>query len=73
MSVSPGEVSKLKIDQKLMTNTLNHFSDVRKHVMAAEIRLMFLKTFFAQTQKRGKRLSLARGDQICEVLHRAQT
>ena len=36
---SPGDVSKMKIHQKLMTNTLNHFSEIGKHVLAVEIKV----------------------------------
>ena len=71
----PGDGSKLKTDQKLMANLMNHFSDDGKRVLAAEIKCLFSKSFFEQTcaqkQKRGKILSPARGDQVfdarCEI------
>ena len=51
-----------------MTKILNHFSDVGKVVLAAEIKHLFLKSFFEQTgaqkQKRGQILSQARGSQV---------
>ena len=32
-------LSKLKIDQKLITNPLNYFSDVEKRILAVEIKI----------------------------------
>ena len=39
---------KLKIDQKLKPNILNHFSDGGKHVLAVKNKLTFLTSIFGQ-------------------------
>ena len=51
-----------------MKNPLNHFSDVGKRVLAAEIQPTdFLATKMPKRKKRGKPFLSAKGDQICDV------
>ena len=54
-----------------MTNPLNHFSDVGKCVLAVEIKVygfcMVFDSINAKRKKRGKSLSLAKGDQVCDA------
>ena len=52
-----------------MTNPLNHFSEIGKHVLAVEIKVYgFCVAFDSQNTTR-KPLSLAKGkgDQVCDV------
>ena len=71
---SPGDGSKLKIDQKTMTNLMNHFSEVRKRALAAKIKKIISESFFEQTcenvEKYSRELEGIRSSMLDVRLHK---